>query len=88
MKQPGLFDIDYRLESLSKFGDPLEKLKEVVDFELFREELEQGLDFSERPKGGRSPYDAVLIFKILLLQTLYTLSDDQTEYQIKGYAQK
>lgn len=83
MKQPGLFDIDYRLESLSKFGDPLEKLKEVVDFELFRQELEQGLDFSERAKGGRPPYDAVLIFKILLLQTLYTLSDDQTEYQIK-----
>ena len=83
MKQPGLFDIDYRLESLTKFGDPLEKLKEVVDFELFRQELEQGLDFSERPKGGRPPYDAVLIFKILLLQTLYTLSDDQTEYQIK-----
>jgi len=74
MKQPGLFDVDYRLESLS-----LEKLKEVVDFELFRQELEQGLDFLERPKGGRPPYNAVLIFKILLLQTLYTLSDDQTE---------
>lgn len=42
MKQPGLFDVDYRLESLSKFGDPLEKLKEVIDFELFRQELEQG----------------------------------------------
>ena len=34
-------------------------------------------------KGGRPPYDPVLMFKILVLQTLYTLSDDQTEYQLK-----
>jgi IS5 family transposase len=33
--------------------------------------------------GGRPPYDAVLMFKVLVLQTLYTLSDDQTEYQIR-----
>lgn len=83
MIQPGLFDMERRLETLSKFGDPLEKLKEVVDFEVFREEIERGLDFSDRTKGGRPPYDAVLIFKILVLQTLYSLSDEQTEYQIK-----
>lgn len=83
MIQPGLFDMEIRLESLSKFGDPLEKLKEVVDFEVFRTEIEEGLDFSDRAKGGRPPYDAILIFKILVLQTLYSLSDDQTEYQIK-----
>jgi len=83
MIQPGLFDMKNRLESLSKFGDPLEKLKEVVDFEVFRNEIEEGLDFSDRTKGGRPPYDAILIFKVLVLQTLYSLSDDQTEYQIK-----
>lgn len=83
MIQPGLFDMENRLESLSKFGDPLEKVKDFVDFEVFREELEKGLEFSDRSKGGRPPYDAVLIFKILVLQTLYTLSDEQTEYQIK-----
>lgn len=83
MIQPGLFDIENRYESLSKFGDPLEKLKEVVDFEIFRPQLEEGLGFSDRSKGGRPPYDSVLIFKVLVLQTLYTLSDDQIEYQIK-----
>jgi hypothetical protein len=36
MIQPGLFDMERRLETLSKFGDPLEKLKEVVNFEVFR----------------------------------------------------
>jgi IS5 family transposase len=71
MTQPGLFDMHNRLESLSKFGDPLEKLKEVVNFEVFREEIEEGLGFSDRSKGGRPLYDAILIFKILILQTLY-----------------
>jgi transposase, IS5 family len=33
--------------------------------------------------AGRPPYDPVLMFKVLVLQTLYSLSDDQTEYQLK-----
>jgi transposase, IS5 family len=30
----------------------------------------------------RPPFDRVLMFKILILQSLYNLSDDQIEYQI------
>jgi IS5 family transposase len=81
--QPGFFDGDERLEWLSAAGDPLERLAAVVDFELFRGELERALKRSDRTKGGRPPYDAVLMFKVLVLQTLYTLSDDQTEYQLR-----
>ena len=68
---------------MSAAGDPLERLALVIDFELFRDELEAALARSDRAKGGRPPYDAVLMFKVLVLQTLYTLSDDQTEYQIR-----
>jgi IS5 family transposase len=81
--QPGFFDADERLRALSAAGDPLERLKAVVDFELFRADLEASLDRSDRSCGGRPPYDAVLMFRILVLQTLYTLSDDQTEYQLR-----
>jgi transposase, IS5 family len=81
--QPGFFDRDERYASLSAAGDPLERLAKVVDFELFRGELAAALDRSDRSKGGRPPYDAVLMFKVLVVQTLYTLSDDQTEYQIR-----
>ncbi len=81
--QPGFFDTDERLSWLSAAGDPLERLARVVDFELFRPELEGALARSDRAKGGRPPYDAVLMFKVLVLQTLYTLSDDQAEYQIR-----
>src|SRR6185437_6498144 len=81
--QPGFFDAEDRLRALSAAGDPLERLKALVDFELFRADLEAGLQRAERSKGGRPPYDAVLMFRILVLQTLYTLSDDQAEYQLR-----
>jgi transposase, IS5 family len=81
--QPGWFDLDERYAALSSAGDPLERLAAVVDFELFRAELDAALERSDRSKGGRPPYDAVLMFKVLVLQTLYTLADDQTEYQLK-----
>ena len=81
--QPGFFDGEDRLKALSAAGDPLERLARVVDFEVFRGELEATLSRSDRSKGGRPPYDAVLMFKVLVLQTLYTLSDEQTEYQLR-----
>src|SRR5512138_3933699 len=81
--QPGFFDADERLKVLAAAGDPLVRVAAVVDFELFRGELETALERSDRSKGGRPPYDAVLMFRVLILQTLYTLSDDATEYQLK-----
>jgi hypothetical protein len=66
----GLFDLDERYAVLSAAGDPLERLAMVVDFELFRGELEAALDRSDRAKGGRPPYDPVLMFKVLVLQRL------------------
>ena len=53
-----------------------------IDFEIFRELLETSLHKTPKGKGGRPPYDYVLMFKILILQRYYNLSDDQTEYQI------
>ena len=79
----GVVDRDERSAALSAAGDPLERLAAVVDFERFRGELEAALDRSDRAKGGRPPYDAVLMFKVLVLQTLSTLADDQTEYPIR-----
>jgi transposase, IS5 family len=81
--QPGFFDGEERLKALSAAGDPLERLAAVIDFGVFRGALERALSRSDRSRGGRPPYDPVLMFKVLMLQTLYTLSDDQTEYQLK-----
>jgi transposase, IS5 family len=81
--QPGFFDGEERLKALSAASDPLERLAAVIDFEVFREDLESALSRSDRARGGRPPYHPMLMFKVLVLQTLYTLSDDQTEYQLK-----
>jgi transposase len=81
--QAGFFDAEERLRWLSASGDPLERLRAVVDFEGFRAELEAALPRADRSRGGRPPWDAVLMFRVLVLQALYTLSDDQTEYQLR-----
>jgi IS5 family transposase len=81
--QRGFFDVDERYRALSAAGDPLQRLASVVDFEVFRPVLDGALTRADRVKGGRPPYDAVLMFRVLVLQTLYTLSDDQTEYQLR-----
>src|SRR3954451_3107758 len=81
--QRGLFDIDERYAALSAAGDPLQRLASVVDFELFRPVLDAALARSDRSKGGRPPYDAVLMLKVLVLQALYSLSDEQAEFQLR-----
>lgn len=78
----GFFDQDMRLSKLSQLGDPLERLNKGVDFELFRNLLETKLINQPKGPGGRRPYDYVMMFKILILQRFYNLSDDQVEYQI------
>jgi IS5 family transposase len=77
----GLFDEQFRLEKISKQSDPLEKLEAHIDFEIFRSTLGKIQD-KDRDKslGGRPRYDEVLMFKILVLQRYYNLSDDQMEY--------
>ncbi|MCA8906675.1 MAG: IS5 family transposase [Rhodospirillaceae bacterium] len=81
--QLGFFDLEDRYAQLSKAGDPLEKLASAVDFEPFRYRLVKALKRSDGAKGGRPPYDPVLMFKVLILQALYGLSDEQAEFQIR-----
>ena len=80
--QAGFWDIDERYARLSKAGDPLEKLDAVVPWDVFRKPLDKALKRSDGGKGGRPAYDPILMFKILVLQALYNLSDDQAEYVI------
>lgn len=83
IKQRSFFEEEDRMEKISKIGDPLEMLNKVINWEIFRNILKNAVVRKETTsKGGRPPYDAVMMFKILVLQRLYNLSDDQTEYQI------
>ena len=82
MKEKGLFDEEDRLRVLSKLGDSLEKLNEKINWEIFKPILKKALNKEAKGLGGRPAYDYVMMFKIIILQRLYNISDDQTEYQI------
>ena len=79
----GLFDIEFRLEDLTKNGDPLVALNRCVNWELFREDLHTIREKERKSAAGRKPFDEVLMFKILVLQSLYNLGDDAVEYQVR-----
>jgi IS5 family transposase len=51
--QPGVFDVDERLKEISSKGDDLERLNQIVDFEVIRADLERAAPRSDRSKGGR-----------------------------------
>jgi len=80
----GLFDDHFLLETLSKLGDPLIKLNEYIDWSIFEVPLNQTFinETKDLLKGGRPPFSKLILFKALLIQSLYNLSDDQLEFQI------
>jgi transposase, IS5 family len=79
----GLFDEALTKERLSVMGNPLDSVSKVIDFEIFRDSLENKLlNTNKKNNAGAKPYDVVLLFKILILQRYYGLGDNQVEYQI------
>ena len=86
MGQLGFFDADKRLEALSARGDPLEAIDRLVPWESFRAEIEAVVltpDELKKSSAGRKPFDAILMFRMLVLQALNNLSDEQVEYQVR-----
>ena len=79
----GLFDEENAISYLSAKGNPLERISMVIDFEKFRPMLEPNLlNTEKKSNAGAKPFDVVLMFKIMILQRYYGLSDCQVEYQI------
>ena len=83
MKQIGIFDESKRLATLSKLGDRLEWLNKVMDWRMFEEMLERVRpDRTKRGVGGRPPFSNGMLFKVIILQALYNISDNQMEFMI------
>jgi len=80
----GLFDDHFLMEKLTKLGDPLQKLNDYIDWKIFESPLNEAYKDEDKDlsKGGRPPFCRLMMFKALLIQSLYNLSDDQLEFQI------
>src|SRR6476619_797683 len=82
----GFFDADKRLQALSARGDPLEAIDHPVPWESFRAEIEAVVltpyDL-KKSSAGRKTFDAILMFRMRVLQALHSLSDEQVEYQVR-----
>jgi IS5 family transposase len=91
MLQPGFFDLSRRYESLDAKPDPLVALNRLIPWEEFRPQLVAALEKAglrataetRKSAAGRKPLDAIVMFKVLILQSLYNLSDDNAEYMIR-----
>ena len=82
----GLFDTEYNEKKIKEYQLPLSKLNKVINWELFREPIEKALYVEPKGAGGRPSFDKIMMFKILILQKYYNLSDEQTEFQINDRA--
>ena len=86
MGQMGFFDLSNRYTGLDAKNEPLAKIDEVVPWEDFRGCLDavcRRSDKARKSRAGRKPWDAVVMFKTIILSALYNLSDDQVEHQIR-----
>jgi IS5 family transposase len=81
----GLFTHVERAAKAAAKKTALDQLCAIVDWEHFRGLLNANLDYKvdpDAPITGRPPHDIVLMLKILVLQRIYDLSDDECELQI------
>ena len=86
MGQMGFFDISKRYAGLDAKNDPLVKIDEVVGWADFRPRLDavwRKPAEERKSPAGRKPWDAVVMFKAIVLCELYNLSDDQVDRRHK-----
>jgi len=80
----GLFSALEHEQAVAAKTTGILKLRELIPWESFRALLEELTGYAKRDwsKGGKPPFDPVLMFKVLVLQKFHGLSDDATEEQI------
>ena len=83
MGQMSFFTISDKYAALSKMGDPLERLEKVIPWENFRPLLNKVFSKERKSEAGRPPFDYMVMLKVLVLQSLYNLSDEQMEFQLR-----
>ncbi|EKU99219.1 protein of unknown function DUF772 with transposase domain [Leptolyngbya sp. PCC 7375] len=79
MGQQGFWDFETRHQKLESKKDLLVSLNEMIRWDEFRPILESVYAKPCKSKAGRPPIDVIVMFKLLILQQLYNIGDDELE---------
>jgi len=82
MGQKGFWDREERQEKLNQKKPLLDRLDEIIPWDKFRLVLEEVYRKERKNNAGRKPIDVIVMFKLLLLQQLFNISDDEVEFQV------
>jgi transposase, IS5 family len=82
MGEKGFGNLEQRQQKLNQKKDVLVILKAMIPWENFRALLESIREKPRKSNAGRKPFDVILLFKLMILQQLYNISDEELEYQV------
>jgi IS5 family transposase len=80
--QRGFWDEQNRVAKLQQKKPVLSRLSETIPWESFRPLLEKGYTQERKSNAGRKRIDPLILFKMLILQQLFNLSDEELEFQV------
>jgi hypothetical protein len=80
--QRGFWDEQDRVARLQQKKPVLMRLSESIPWETFRPLLEKGYAQERKSNAGRKRIDPLILFKMLILQQLFNLSDEELEFQV------
>ncbi len=82
MIKESLFAGEEREAKLDKLGDILQVLEKHIDFKALSQAIDQAAPRPSQEKGGRPPFPTQIMVRVMVLQQLYNLSDEQMEFQL------
>ncbi|MCX5957957.1 MAG: transposase, partial [Cyanobacteria bacterium] len=80
--QRGFWDEQQRVSKLQEKKPVLKRLSESIPWESFRPLLDQGYVLERKSNAGRKRIDPLILFKMLVLQQLFNISDEELEFQV------
>lgn len=82
MGQIVFWDVEERYMFLAHKHDLLPRLDKIIPWEMFLPVLNKVHDKERKSNAGRKPTDVMILFKMLILQQLYNISDEKLEYLV------
>jgi IS5 family transposase len=80
MGQRGFWDEEKRIHRLQQKKPTLATLSETIPWDAFTSLLDQGYSHEHKSNAGRKRIDPIILFKMLVLQQLFNLGDEELEF--------